>query len=100
MRDTAALTHNLGVLAQAQGDYPEARRLYGESLRLKEQLGDRARVAITTAQLALLEEAEGNLPRALELITRAEAAFAQLGSPYRDRARRDRERIRARLGGG
>ncbi|MGC8945817.1 MAG: tetratricopeptide repeat protein [Anaerolineae bacterium] len=100
LRDTAALTHNLGVLAQAQGDYPEARRLYGESLRLKEQLGDRARVAITTAQLALLEEAEGNLPRALELITRAEAAFAQLGSPYRDRARRDRERIRARLGGG
>ncbi|RME37220.1 MAG: tetratricopeptide repeat protein, partial [Thermoflexia bacterium] len=96
----ASTLHQLGNLAYLQGDYPEARRLYEESLRIKEQLGDRAGVAITTAQLALLEEAEGHLPRALELITRAEATFAQMGSPYREQTRRVQERIRARLGGG
>ncbi len=100
LREQAAVLHQLGNLAYLQGDYPEARRLYEESLRIKEQLGDRAGVAITTAQLALLEEAEGHLPRALELITRAEATFAQMGSPYREQTRRVRERIRARLGGG
>jgi len=69
-------------------------------LRISEELGDRAGVAITTAQLALLEEAEGNLERALELITRAEEMFARLGSPYREQARRVLERIRRRVGGG
>jgi tetratricopeptide (TPR) repeat protein len=88
------------MLAQQQGDYGQARQFYQESLRIKEELGDRAGVATTTAQLALLEEAEGNLERALELITRAEEMFARLGSPYRERARRVRERIQGRLGGG
>jgi tetratricopeptide (TPR) repeat protein len=69
-RDEAALRHNLGVLAQDTGDYGQARRLYEESLRIEEELGNRAGVATTTAQLALLEEAEGNLERALELMGR------------------------------
>jgi tetratricopeptide (TPR) repeat protein len=97
-RDEAALRHNLGVLAQDTGDYGQARRLYEESLRIEEELGNRAGVATTTAQLALLEEAEGNLERALELITRADEMFARLGSPYREQARRVRERIQGRVG--
>ena len=90
--------HGLGNLAYLQGDYGQARQFYQESLRIEEELGNRAGVATTTAQLALLEEAEGNLERALELITRAEEMFARLGSPYRERARRDRERIQGRVG--
>ena len=96
----ATTLHQLGMLAQDTGDYGQARQFYQESLRIKEELGNRAGVAITTAQLALLEEAEGNLERALNLITRAEEMFARLGSPYREQARRVRERIRRRLGGG
>jgi tetratricopeptide (TPR) repeat protein len=89
----ATTLHQLGMLAQDTGDYGQARQFYQESLRIKEELGNRAGVAITTAQLALLEEAEENLERALELITRAEELFAGLGSPYRELARRVRERI-------
>jgi tetratricopeptide (TPR) repeat protein len=81
------------MLAQAQGEYAEARRLYQESLDIRQQLGDRAGVATTLAQLALLEEAENSVPRALELIRQAEAAFTELRSPYADQARRDRERL-------
>ena len=94
----AKTLHQLGMLAQATGDYGQAWQFYQESLRIEEELGNRAGVATTTAQLALLEEAEGNLERALELITRAEEMFARLGSPYRERARRDRERIQGRVG--
>ena len=50
-------------------------------------------MAISTAQMALLEEAEGNVAQALELIRQAEAAFRQLGSPMAEQARRDRERL-------
>ncbi|MGC8838879.1 MAG: hypothetical protein ACP5UM_10730, partial [Anaerolineae bacterium] len=78
--------------------YAEARRLYGESLKIEEALGDRAGVAITKAQLALLEEREGNLPRALALIREAEATFTALRSPYAAQARQDRERIEQKLG--
>jgi len=92
-REQATVLHNLGALAQDTGDYGQARQFYQESLRISEELGDRAGMAITTAQLALLEEAEENLERALELITRAEELFARLGSPYRELARRVRERI-------
>jgi tetratricopeptide (TPR) repeat protein len=97
-REQAAVLHNLGALAQDTGDYGQARQFYQESLRISEELGDRAGVATTTAQLALLEEAEGNLERALELITRADEMFARLGSPYREQARRVRERIQGRVG--
>ena len=94
----ATTLHQLGNLAYLQGDYGQARQFYQESLRISEELGNRAGVATTTAQLALLEEAEGNLERALELITRAEEMFARLGSPYREQARRVRERIQGRVG--
>ena len=92
----ATSLHELGRLAQAQGDYPEAHRLYQESLDIAQQLGDRAGVAISLAQLALLEEREGNVGRALELIGEAEAIFTKLGSPYAKQARRDRERLEGR----
>jgi tetratricopeptide (TPR) repeat protein len=44
-RDEAAFRHNLGVLAQDTGDYGQARQFYQESLRIAEELGDRAGVA-------------------------------------------------------
>ena len=50
-------------------------------------------MATNLAQLALLEEAEGNVERALELIWQAEEIFTELHSPYAAQARRTRERI-------
>jgi tetratricopeptide (TPR) repeat protein len=60
-RDEAALRHNLGVLAQDTGDYGQARQFYQESLRIKEELGDRAGVAQTLHQLGMLAQAAGGL---------------------------------------
>ncbi len=79
-RDFAALTHNLGILAQAQGDYPEARRLYEESLRLAEQLGDRAGVAKSLHQLGMLAQAQGDYPEARRLYEQAAETFRDLGA--------------------
>jgi tetratricopeptide (TPR) repeat protein len=85
--------HQLGILAYLAGDYEEARHYYEDSLKIKKELGDKAGLAISLAQLALLEEKEGNLPKALQLIKRAEDMFQDLGSPYAPQARRDRERL-------
>jgi hypothetical protein len=87
----------LGMLAQDTGDTSEARRLYGESLKISEQLGEKLGVASSKAQLSLLEEKEGNLPKALALITEAEAVFTDLGAPQREQARALRERIEEKL---
>jgi tetratricopeptide (TPR) repeat protein len=95
--DYAGLLHNLAVLSYATGDYAEARRLYQESLKIMEQLGDRSGAANTAAQFALLEEREGNLQEALTLIQKAEEAFIAMGAPQREQARKDRERIEAGL---
>jgi len=38
------------------------------------------------------------MSRALELICQAERLFTELGSPYREQARRDRERLEKRIG--
>jgi len=82
------------VLAQAQGDHAEAGRLYGESLDIAQQLVDRAGVATSLAQLALLEEAEGNVARAFELTCQAEEIMSSLGNPeYIARIQRQRERL-------
>jgi len=44
-----------------------------------------------------LEETEGNLERALDLIRQAEALFLELGSPTAERARRIRERLEKKI---
>jgi DeoR/GlpR family transcriptional regulator of sugar metabolism len=41
----------------------------------------------------MLEEKMGNAKAALQLIRQAEATFLDLGSPFAEQARKDRERI-------
>ncbi len=78
----AITLHQLGMLAQAQGDYPEARRLYEESLRIEEQLGDRAGVAITLHQLGMLAQAQGDYPEARRLYEESLRLAEQLGDRW------------------
>jgi hypothetical protein len=47
-----------------------------------------------------LEETEGNLERALDLICQAEALFLELGSPTTEQARRVRERLEKKIANG
>ena len=89
----AATLHELGNLAYLRGDYNEAERLYRESLEIKKQLGDKAGLATTLAQLALLEEAKGNIDGALELTKQAEKMFKEIGAHHlAEKAHRQMER--------
>ena len=49
----------LGILAQARGDYDEAVRQYQRALDTKERLGDQAGMATTYSQLGILEADRG-----------------------------------------
>jgi tetratricopeptide (TPR) repeat protein len=85
--------HQLGNLACITGDLAEARRLYQESMKISQELGDKNGLAITSAQLALLDEKECNMNSALELIRLAESIFVDLKSPMAAQAQNDRERL-------
>ena len=97
-RDEAALRHNLGMLAQQQGDYGQARQFYQESLRIEEELGNRAGVATSLGQLGRLAELEGNYRVAVRLWVVALATFEELHSPNRNIVLGWFARLREQLG--
>jgi len=75
----AAMLHNLSMLAQATGDYAEARRLYQESLKIAEQLGDKSGVSISLHQLGMLAQATGDYAEARRLYQESLNIKEQLG---------------------
>ncbi|MDR7277190.1 tetratricopeptide repeat protein [Catenuloplanes atrovinosus] len=90
--------HQLGILAQDRGDYPEAERRYQQSLTIDEELGNRADMATSYHQLGILAQDRGDYPEAErryqqsltikeELGNRAGAAtsYHQLGILAQDR---------------
>lgn len=92
-KQNAVWIHNLGILFQRTGKYDEARQLYQQSLKIKQELGDKSGIALSRAQLALLEVQMGNGKEALQLIVQAEAAFLGLGSPNAKPAGEVRKRL-------
>jgi hypothetical protein len=88
------------VWDEAAGKEPVHLDMRKEWRKIVKDLGDMAGIALSLAQLALLEEKEGNLPGSLDLINQAEKIFTELGSPYAARARKDRERIERAMAGG
>ncbi|MFZ5918472.1 MAG: tetratricopeptide repeat protein [Chloroflexota bacterium] len=78
-KDYATLLHQQGLAAQAQGDYPAARRLYGQSLEMAQQLGDRAGVATSLHELGVLAQATGDYPEARRLYQASLEILQQLG---------------------
>jgi tetratricopeptide (TPR) repeat protein len=75
----AMAIHDSAIVAQAQGDYREARRLYQESLDIKQQLGDHAGVAISLQQLGMLAQAQGDYREARRLYQESLDIKQQLG---------------------
>ncbi len=65
--NVAGLSHNLAVMYQGRGELGEARRLYDESLQIKQKLGNQSGIAQTLHQLAILAEAQGELDEARRL---------------------------------
>ena len=74
----AAWYHQLGILAQHWGDYDAARKLYEQSLRIKEELGDRAGMANTYHQLGVLTQARGDYDTARIRYQQALTIFKKL----------------------
>jgi tetratricopeptide (TPR) repeat protein len=64
----AAWIHQLGILAQARGDYDEATRHYKRALDIFERLGDQVGMAATYSQLGMLEagQSEGSAATAMD----------------------------------
>ena len=52
----AGTLHQLAMLQQDQGNYPEALRLYRQSLETFEELGDRVHIAATMHQIGTVLE--------------------------------------------
>ncbi|WP_053586758.1 tetratricopeptide repeat protein [Actinomyces sp. oral taxon 414] len=72
--------HQLGVLAQARGDYDTAHDRYQQSLTIFEELGDRANMAKTYHQLGTLAQARGDYDTAHTYYQRALTIFEELGN--------------------
>jgi tetratricopeptide (TPR) repeat protein len=89
----ASTLHELGSLAQSQGEIEEARRLYNESLEIAKRLGDQSGIAITLHQLGMLAEVENNKVEAVRLFREALGIFERLKSPDAEIARRSLERV-------
>ena len=81
------------MLAQDQGDYAQPRRLYQESLDIKQKLGDQAGIASTLHQLGRLAEIAGKNEEARRLFQESLVIFEKLGSPDAQIARESLERV-------
>lgn len=70
-----------GVLADAQGDYAEARRLFDENLTISRELGDLAGVANSLNNLGIIAVRENDHDRARSLYEESLSIWERLGDP-------------------
>ena len=94
----AQAQHQLGTIAQDQGEYEEARRLYGEVLSIFERLGDQSGRASTLHQLGLLAYQQHDYQAALQYTVHALTIFERLHSPSRDIALSELSKLKTELG--
>ena len=79
--DLALAATVLGSAQRYLGDRVEARRSFQTALDLRAAAGDRAKLAMATNNLAVLEIDDGNLGRARELLEQNLIIKRQLGEP-------------------
>ena len=77
----AAFTHELGMLADRQGDYEEAERLFTRALEIEERLGNRNSMASTHHMLGILFQHRGDYDRAASHFDRSLAIKKELHEP-------------------
>jgi hypothetical protein len=75
----------------------EARRLYGLSLAIERDLGDRPGEAISLWGLALVDERQGRLRLAVRQMEKAAAMLEEMGHVEKHGARAELKRMRKRL---
>ncbi len=77
----AKIEHNLGVLIESLGDYTAALEHYRQSLKIKEEIGDRAGIAISRGQIGKLLTHTKRYSEAFEHLFFALTTFVELQSP-------------------
>jgi tetratricopeptide (TPR) repeat protein len=75
----AAILHQLGMLAQRQGDYAKARILYDESIAIERELRDKSGVAKSLHQLGHLAQDQGDYIEARKLYDQSLTINRELG---------------------
>lgn len=75
----AKTLHELGRLAQSQGEIDEARRLYNESLEINKKLGDQSGIPLTLNNLAMIAQDEGETVEARRLYNESLEIKKKLG---------------------
>ncbi|MDZ7341852.1 MAG: CHAT domain-containing protein, partial [candidate division KSB1 bacterium] len=65
------IEHNIGVLLQSRGDYGSALAFYQRSLKMLEELGDRAGVSRSLHQIGLIHQYRGDYGTALAFYQRS-----------------------------
>lgn len=74
----AKALNQAGILAWHLGDYRRAQVLYGESLALSRELGDKERIAQVLHNLGYVAQEEGDAGRAVSLLKESVALFREL----------------------
>jgi tetratricopeptide (TPR) repeat protein/CHAT domain-containing protein len=77
----ASLIHNLGIFLHARGDYESALKQYEKSLKIKEELGDRAGVASSLNNIGKVFSETNRFPEAFENLFTALSIFLEIGVP-------------------
>jgi hypothetical protein len=78
---TAVCLHNLGYIAADRGEYDKALDHYQRALKIAEELGDRAGVALSGGQMGSLFTQLKRYPEALEQLLFALMTLVELRSP-------------------
>ncbi|WP_155402330.1 tetratricopeptide repeat protein, partial [Methanosarcina mazei] len=86
-----------GNIHSHQGNYEEAVKLYNQSLKIKEELGDKGLIATTLAQLGTIHEEKEEHELALQFYFTAFKVFDILGSPYRELVQKNIERLEGKM---
>ncbi len=71
--------NNIGLIYDARGDYDRALEWYEKSVEIKEELGDRAGMAITLHNLGLLVMEKKDWPAALQYLRRSRELYLEIG---------------------
>jgi len=93
------LLGNLGIFFQDRGDYRKALAEYEKSLKIKEEIGNRAGVASSLGQMGQLFIKCGKYLKAFKNLSTAFSIFAELQSPYAKTAVNDLKELRSIWGG-
>jgi tetratricopeptide (TPR) repeat protein len=86
------------MIHQDQGNYKEAVKKYEESLKIKEELGDKSGIAKTLHQLGRINEEQKDYKEAMRKYWIALSILKELGSPDAKIVERSLARLREKMG--